>query len=106
MFPFDPALVLDKLRLRVQTEPTPRGLSGGLSSSPSAYWDSPSRMRKLRTLVNKTVDRKTKKVIKRLSNDLQKCRAEATLKKVSKQGAMEALGHEEKKRKRGKKLIE
>jgi hypothetical protein len=105
LFPFDPTLVLDKLRPRNQTEPIPRGLSRGLSSSPSACWDSPSGMRKLRTLINKTVDRKTKKVNKRLSDDLQKSRAETTLEKASKKGAMEALRHEKKKRKRGKKLI-
>lgn len=44
MFPFDPALVLDKLRPRNQTEPTPRGLSGGLSKQSFcllglSFWD-------------------------------------------------------------------
>ncbi|KAJ9624462.1 hypothetical protein H2203_005197 [Taxawa tesnikishii (nom. ined.)] len=63
-------------------------------------------MRKLRAIINKTVDRKTKKVIKRLGDDLQKSRAEATLERLSKQQVMEALRHEKKKRKRGKKLIE
>ena len=63
-------------------------------------------MRKLRAIINKTVDRKTKKVLKRLSDDLQKSRAEAILERLSKQQAMEALRHEKKKRKRGKKLIE
>ncbi|KAF4547146.1 Hypothetical protein D9617_57g029040 [Elsinoe fawcettii] len=63
-------------------------------------------MRKLRAIINKTVDRKTKKVIKRLSDDLQKSRAKATLERLGKQQAMEALRHEKKKRKRGKKLIE
>ncbi|KAI7722808.1 hypothetical protein KC353_g180 [Hortaea werneckii] len=63
-------------------------------------------MRKLRTLINKTVDRKTQKVIKRLSDDLQKSRAEATLEKLGRQQAIEALRHEKKRRKRGKKLIE
>lgn len=106
LFPFNPALVLDKLRPRSQREPTPRGPSRGASSSPSACWDSPSGMRKLRAIINKTVDRKTKKVIKRLSDDLQKSRAEATLERLGKQQAMEALRHEKKKRKRGKKLIE
>ena len=65
-------------------------------------------MRKLRTFVNRIVDRKTKKIIKRLSDNLQKSRTEATLENVGKQQAMEALRlrHEKKKRKRGKKLIE
>ncbi|KAF4547221.1 Hypothetical protein D9617_52g060420 [Elsinoe fawcettii] len=63
-------------------------------------------MRKLRAIINKTIDRKTKKVIKRLSDDLQKSKAEATLERLGKQQAMEALRHEKKKRKRGKKLIE
>ena len=106
LFPFDPALVLDKMRPRNQGASPPRMLNRMLSSSPSAYWDSPSGMRKLRTLINKTVDRKTKKVIKRLSDDLQKSRAEATLEKLGRQQAMGALRHEKKRRKRGKKLIE
>ena len=106
LLPFNPALVVDKLRPPNQKESMPRGRSKGLSSSPSAYLDSPSGMRKLRTFINKIVDRKTKKVIKRLSEDLQKSKAEATLEKVGKQQAMEALRHEKKKRKRGKKLIE
>jgi len=63
-------------------------------------------MRRLRTFVNKIVDRKTKKVIKRLSDDLQKSRAEATLEKAGRQQALQALRHEKTKRKRGKKLIE
>jgi hypothetical protein len=63
-------------------------------------------VRKLRTLINKKVDRKTKRLIKRLSDDLQRSRAEATLEKVGKQQAMEALRHEKKKGKRDRKLIE
>jgi hypothetical protein len=63
-------------------------------------------MRKLRAIVNTTVDRKTKKMIKRLSDDLQRSRAEATLERLGKQKAVEALRHEKKKRKRGKKLME
>jgi hypothetical protein len=104
--PFNPALVVDKLIPPNQKEPMSRERSKGLSSSPSAYLDSPFGMRRLRTFINKIVDRKTKKVIKRLSDDLQKGKAEATLEKVGKQQAMEALRHEKKKRKRGKKLVE
>lgn len=63
-------------------------------------------MRKLRAIVNKTVDRKTKKIMKRLSDDLQRSRAEATLERLGKQKAIEALRQEKKKRKRGKKLME
>jgi len=63
-------------------------------------------MRRIRAIVNKTVDRNTKKIIKRLSDDLQRSRAEATLGKLGKQKAVEALRHEKKKRKRGKKLME
>jgi hypothetical protein len=36
-------------------------------------------MRKLRAIINKTVDRKTKKTIKRLSDDLQSSQAELVL---------------------------
>lgn len=106
LFPFNPSLVLSALKPRNQREPTPRRPGRELSSSPSACWDSPSGTRKLRAIINKTVDRKTKKVIKKLSNDLQSSKAEATLERLGKQQAIEALRHEKKKRKRGKKLIE
>jgi hypothetical protein len=102
LFPFNPGLVLNKLQPRSQKEPTPRGLS----SSSSAYWDSPSGIRKLRAIINKTVDQKTKKMMKRLSDDLQISRAEATLEKLRRQKAIEALRYEKKKRKRGRKLME
>jgi hypothetical protein len=102
LFPFNPGLVLDKLRPRSQKEPTPRGSS----SSSSACWESPSGMRKLRAIINKTVDQKTKKMMKRLSNDLQASKAEATLERLGRQKATEALRHEQKKRKRGRKLME
>jgi hypothetical protein len=106
LFPFNPASVLEKLRSRTQRDLATKRSSRGPSSSPSAYWDSPSGMRKLRAIVNTTVDRKTKKVIKRLSDDLQRSRAEAVLERLGKQKAVEALRHEKKKRKRGKKLME
>jgi hypothetical protein len=63
-------------------------------------------MRKLRVIINQTVDKKTKKVIKRLSDDLHSSRAELVLERLAKQKAIEALRHEKKKRKRGRKLIE
>jgi hypothetical protein len=63
-------------------------------------------MRKLGAIINQTVDKKTKKVIKRLSNDLYSSRAELVLERLAKQKAIEALRHEKKKRKRGRKLIE
>jgi hypothetical protein len=66
LFTFHPNLVLNKLRPRSQKEPTPRGSS----SSSSVCWDSPSALRKLRAIINKTVDQKTKKMMKRLSDDL------------------------------------
>jgi hypothetical protein len=106
LFPFNPASVLKKLRSRIQRDLTTKRSSRGPSNSPSAYWDSPSGMRKLRAVVNTTVDRKTKKIIKRLSDDLQRSRAEATLERLGKQKAVEALRHGKKKRKRGKKLME
>jgi hypothetical protein len=63
-------------------------------------------MRKLRAIINKTVDQKTKKIMKRLSDDLQTSRAEASLERLGRQKAIEALRHEKKKRKRGRKLME
>jgi hypothetical protein len=41
-------------------------------------------MRKLRAIVNQTVDKKTKKVIKRLSDDLYSSRAELVLERLAK----------------------
>jgi hypothetical protein len=63
-------------------------------------------LRKLRGIINKTVDQKTKKMMKKLSDDLQTSRAEATLERLGRQKAIEALRHEKKKRKRGRKLME
>lgn len=57
-------------------------------------------------LVNRIVDSKTEKIIKRLDNDLQKSKTETTCKKVVKQKTMEALRHEKRKGKRGRKLVE
>ena len=102
IFPFNPDSVLNKLRPRRQKEATPRGSS----SNSSACWDSPSGLRKLRAIINKTVDQKTKKMMKRLSDDLQSSKAEATLERLGRQRAIEALRHEKKKRERGKKLME
>ncbi|KAF4546991.1 Hypothetical protein D9617_75g011870 [Elsinoe fawcettii] len=106
LWPFDPDVVLSKLKPRNQREVTPRQHSRGPSSSPPLHWDTPSSKKKLRAYVNKTVDRRAKKIIKRLSLDLHKSRAEAVLEKIDKEKAIEALGHEKKKMKRGKKLIE
>jgi hypothetical protein len=102
LIPFNPGLVLNKLRPRNQKEPTPRGSS----SNSSACWDSPSGLRKLRGIIDKTIDQKTKKMMKRLNDDLQTSRAEATLERLGRQKAIEALKHEKKKRKRGRKLME
>ena len=102
LIPFNPGLVLNKLQPRSQKEPTPRGSS----SSSSTCWDSPSGLRKLRGIIDKTIDQKTKKMMKRLSDDRQTSRAEATLERLGRQKAIEALRHEKKKRKRGRKLME
>jgi hypothetical protein len=102
LFPFNPGLVLNKLRPRNQKEPTPRG---SLSSS-SVFWDSSSGTRKLRAIINKTAAQKTKKMMKRLSDDLQTSRAKATLGRLGRQKTIEALRYEKKKRKHGRKLME
>jgi hypothetical protein len=63
-------------------------------------------MRKLQAIINKTVDRKKKMMIKRLSDDLQSSWAELVLERLANQKATEALRHEKKKRKRGRKLMD
>ncbi|KAF4546975.1 Hypothetical protein D9617_80g101430 [Elsinoe fawcettii] len=105
-WPFDPDMVLSKLMPRNQREITPRQHSRGPSSSPPLPWDTPSSKKKLKAYVNKTVDRTAKKIIRRLSSDLHKSRAETVLERIDKGKAIEALGHEKKKRERGKKWIE
>jgi hypothetical protein len=92
LFPFNPALVLDKVKPRDQRESAP----GGRRRGSSACWDSPSGMRKLRAIINQTVDKKTKKVIKRLSDDLHSSRGELVLERLAKQKATEALRHRKK----------
>ena len=106
LFPFNPAVVLNKLKPRNQREPTPRGPSRGASSSPSACWDSPSGRRKLRAFINQKIDRKSQKVIKILSDNVQAKDSQLTLERLAKEQAVEDLRHEKKRRKRGKKLIE
>ena len=106
ILPFDPDLVLGKVKPREQRQPAPGGRGRGPSSSPPACWDSPSGMRKLRAVINQTVDKKTKKIIKRLSDDLHSSRAELVLERLANQKTKEALRHQKKKVQRGKKLME
>jgi len=61
---------------------------------------------KLRAFVDKNFDKKAKKVLKTLTNELESTKAQATIERLRKEKAMEALRHEQKKRKRGKKLME
>lgn len=103
---FDPDLVLGKVKPREQRQPAPGGRGRGPSSSPPACWDSPSGMRKLRAIISQTVDKKTKKIIKRLSDDLHSSQAELALERLAKQKTKEALRHQKKKVQRGKMLME
>ncbi|KAF4546928.1 Hypothetical protein D9617_95g039930 [Elsinoe fawcettii] len=91
---FDPDVVLSKLKPRNQRKVTPRQHSRGPSSSPPLPWDAPSSKKNLKAYVNKTVDRTAKKIIRRLSSDLDKSRAETVLGRIDKEKAIEALGHE------------
>ena len=102
LFPFDPSVVLNQIKVRNQREQASRSHS----SSPSACWESPSGMRKLRAIINNTVDRRTKKTFKKLTEDLQKSKAEVLIQRAAKQNAIQALRDEKKKKRRKKKLIE
>ena len=106
ILPFDPDIVLGKIKFREQRQPAPGGRGRGPSGSPPACWDSPSGMRKLRAIINQTVDKKTKKIIKKLSDDLHSSRAELVLERLAKQKTKEALRHQKKKVQHGKKLME
>lgn len=66
----------------------------------------PLRHEEAHAIISKTVDKKTEKLINRLTDAVQSSRAEATLPRLGRQKAIEALRHETKKRKRGRKLIE
>lgn len=103
LVPWCPPVVLDKLKQQPSaTEPR----SGRASSSPPLDWDSPNARRSIRKAVNTAGDRKTKKVLSRLTDELLSTKAQLTLAKLEKKKAFDALRAVQKKQKRGKKFME
>jgi hypothetical protein len=103
LVPWCPSVVLDKLK---QQPSATEQCSGRLSSSPPLDWDSPSARRSIRKAVNESADRKTKKLLSKLTDKLLSTKAQLTLAKLEKKKALDALRAVQKKQKRGKKLIE
>jgi hypothetical protein len=96
-------VVLDKLKQKLSaTVPC----SGSLSSSPPVDWDSPTARRSIRTVVNESVDGKTKKLLSRLTCELLSTKSHLTLAKLEEKRAFDALRAAQKKHKRSKKLME
>jgi hypothetical protein len=103
LVPWCPAVVLDRLKQQPSaTEARPREPS----SSPPLDWDSPAARRSVRKAVSRSVDRNTKKLLSRLTDELLSTKAQLTLVKLEKKKAFDALRAVQKKQKRGKKLIE
>ena len=101
--PWCPAVVLDRLKRQPsETESRPREPS----SSPTLDWDSPAARRSVRKAVSRSVDRNTKKLLSRLTDELLSTKAQLTLAKLEKKRAFDALRAEQKKQKRGKKLMD
>jgi hypothetical protein len=101
--PDHPSVVPDKLK---QQPFATEQRSGRLSSSPPLDWDSPSARRSIRKAVNESADRKTKKLLSKLTDELLSTKAQLTLAKLEKKKALDALRAVQKKQKRGKKLME
>jgi hypothetical protein len=101
--PWCPSVVLDKLK---QQPSATEQRSGRLSSSPPLDWDSPSARRSIRKAVNESADRKTKKLLLKLTDELFNTKAQLTLAELEKKKALDALRAVQKKQKRGKKLME
>jgi hypothetical protein len=88
LVPWCPSVVLDKLKQ--QPSATEQRL-GRLLSSPPLDWDSPSARRSIRKAVNESADKKTKKLLSKLTDELLSTKAQLTLAKLDKKKALDAL---------------
>jgi ribosomal protein L25 (general stress protein Ctc) len=106
LFSFDPDVVLSQVRGPKQVSLCQSIANRQLSSSPPICFDSPSVNRRLRKMISRAVDKKTKKWMTQLTEEVLSTRAELTLARIEKRRATEALYQEKKRRKKGKKLME
>jgi ribosomal protein L25 (general stress protein Ctc) len=106
LFPFDPDVVLSQVRVPKQASLCQSVANRELSSSPPTCFDSPSVNRRLRKMISRAVDKKTKKWMTQLTEEVLSTGSELTLARIEKRRATEALHQEKKRRKKGKKLME
>lgn len=106
LFPFDPDLVLRQVGGPKQASLCQSIANRQLSSSPPICFDSPSVNRRLRKMVSRAVDKKTKKWMTQLTEEVLSTRAELRLARIEVRRATEALHQEKKRKKKGKKVME
>jgi len=106
LFPFDPDVVLGQLGGAKQASLRQAVPNRRLSSSPPICFDSPSINRRLRKKISRTADKKTKKWMAQLTEEVLSTKAKLTLARIEKRRAIGALHHEKKRRKKGMKLME
>lgn len=106
LFPFDPDVVLSQVRGPKQASLCQSIANRQLSSSPPICFDSPSVKRRLRKMISRAVDKKTKKWMAQLTEEVLSTRAELMLARIEKRRSTEALHQEKKRKKKGKKLME
>jgi hypothetical protein len=87
LLPWCPLVVLNKLK---QQPSATEQRSGRLSSSPPLDWDSPSARRSIRKALNESADKKTKKLLSKLTDELLSTKAQLTLAKLEKKKALDA----------------
>jgi hypothetical protein len=103
LVPWCPSVVPDKLEQQLSAT---KQHSRRLLSSPPIDWDSPTAKKSIRKVVSKVANRKTKKMLSKLTHELLSTKAQLTLAKLEKKKAVEALRATHKRQKRGKKLME
>jgi hypothetical protein len=106
LFPLDPDVVLGQLRGAKQASLRQPVANRRPSSSPPICFDSPSVNRRLRKMTSRTADKKTKKWMTQLTEEVLSTKAKLTLARIEKRRAIGALHHEKKRRKKGMKLME
>jgi hypothetical protein len=89
-FPFDPDVVLNRIRAPKQVRSCQPAASRQLSSSPFIYFASPSVKRRLRNIISRVVDKKTNKWMTQLTEEVLSTRADPTLAIIEKTKATEA----------------
>ena len=109
IWPFKPQNVLQIFDPRHRPTPEPPYGQKRSSDSPPSIFNSPSKVRKLRSVVNTASarsDRKTQKILEKLSDRMLTVSAELALSKLENQQHVEAQNRERKKKKRRLRISE